>query len=135
MTLRGDVVYQALIVFIGGGLGALARWSIGMGAARWLGTAWPWGTLGVNVAGSFAMGLVMGHFTLQGLGIPTNENLRLFFATGLLGGFTTFSAFSFETVKMIEVGRWQDGAVYALASVSLSVMAVFAGMALSRANS
>jgi fluoride exporter len=127
-------VYQALLIFIGGGLGAVARWGVGVAAARLLGTAWPWGTLGVNVAGSFAMGLVMGHLMRNGIGAQSNENLRLFFATGLLGGFTTFSAFSLETVKMIDAGRWPDGAIYAVASVSLSVLAVFAGMALSRAN-
>jgi fluoride exporter len=125
---------QVFLVFIGGGLGALARWGFGVGAARLLGNAWPWGTLGVNIIGSFAMGLVMGHLMKFGAPTPSSDNLRLFLATGVLGGFTTFSAFSLETMAMIEAGRWQDGGLYIAASVVLSVGAVFAGMALARAN-
>jgi fluoride exporter len=127
-------VFQAFLVFIGGGLGALARWGFGLGAARLLGSEWPWGTFGVNVLGGFAMGFVMGHLITTGTPSPQNENLRLFLATGVLGGFTTFSAFSLETARMIEAGRWLDSGIYVCASVILCVAAVFAGMALARAN-
>jgi fluoride exporter len=125
---------QAFLVFLGGGLGALGRWGFGLTAARLWGNAWPWGTLGVNVIGGFAMGLVMGHLMKTGAMTPANDNWRAFFATGILGGFTTFSAFSLETARMIEAGHWQDAGVYSLASVALSVVAVFAGMALARLN-
>lgn len=125
---------QAFFVFIGGGLGALGRWGFGLAAARLWGSAWPWGTLGVNVIGGFAMGLFMGHLMKTGAMSPSNDNLRLFLATGILGGFTTFSAFSLETARMIEAGHWTNAGIYTLASVILSVVAVFAGMALSRLN-
>jgi fluoride exporter len=126
---------QAFLVFIGGGLGALGRWGFGLYAARLLGNAWPWGTLGVNVIGGFFMGLVMGHLMKTGAMTPQNDNWRLFLATGVLGGFTTFSAFSLETAKMIEAGHWQNAGLYSVASITLCVCAVFAGMALVRLNS
>jgi fluoride exporter len=125
---------QALLVFVGGGLGALGRWGFGLVSTRLWGHAWPWGTLGVNVLGGFVMGMVMGQLMKTGAMTPTNDNWRLFLATGVLGGFTTFSAFSLETAKMIEAGHWQNAGLYSVASVVLSVTAVFAGMALSRAN-
>jgi fluoride exporter len=125
---------QALLIFIGGGLGALGRWGFGLMAARLWGNAWPWGTLSVNVIGGFAMGLVMGHLMKTGAMTPTNDNWRAFLATGILGGFTTFSAFSLETARMIEAGHWQDAGLYSIASVVLCVVAVFAGMALARLN-
>jgi fluoride exporter len=129
---------QAFLVFLGGGLGALGRWGFGLGTARLMGNAWPFGviggTLGVNVIGGFAMGLVMGHLMKTGAMTPQNDNWRLFLATGVLGGFTTFSAFSIETARMIEAGHWTNAGIYTLASVMLSVIAVFAGMALSRLN-
>ena len=125
---------QIILVFIGGGLGALGRWGFGLISARLLGNAWPWGTFGVNVIGCFVMGLVMGHLMKTGAMAPSNDNWRLFLATGILGGFTTFSAFSLETANMIEAGHWQSAGFYTLASVTLSVAAVFAGMALSRLN-
>jgi fluoride exporter len=125
---------QAILIFLGGGLGAIARWGFGLAAARLWGNAWPWGTLGVNVIGGFAMGLVMGHLMKTGAMTPTNDNWRAFLATGILGGFTTFSAFSLETARMIEAGHWQDAGLYSIASVVLCVVAVFAGMALARLN-
>ncbi|GBF58485.1 putative fluoride ion transporter CrcB [Candidatus Phycosocius bacilliformis] len=126
---------QAGLVFLGGGLGALGRWLFGLLAARLLGTAWPWGTLGVNVIGGFAMGLTMAILLRGGsLGV-TSENWRLFLATGILGGFTTFSAFSLESARMIEAGHWGQAGLYAMASVCLSVLALFAGMALGRMSS
>jgi fluoride exporter len=130
----GKGLLQALLVFMGGGLGALARWGFGLATARLFSNAWPWGTFGVNVLGGFVMGLVIGHMIAPGTSSSQNENLRLFLATGFLGGFTTFSAFSLETARLIEAGRWVDGGIYVLASVTLCVAAVFAGMALARAN-
>ena len=125
---------QAILVFVGGGLGALGRWGFGIFAARVWGGIWPWGTLGVNVIGGLVMGIVMGHLMKTGAMTPASDNWRLFLATGVLGGFTTFSAFSLETAKMIEAGHWQSAGLYSVSSVVLSVAAVFAGMALSRLN-
>jgi CrcB protein len=125
---------QAFLVFLGGGLGAVARWAFGMTTARWLGTAWPWGTLGVNVLGSFAMGLVMAALIRGGTMSAGAENWRLFLATGILGGFTTFSAFSLESAGMIEAGNWGQAGLYGLTSVVVSIAALFAGMALGRLN-
>lgn len=125
---------QAFLVFLGGGLGAVARWAFGLTAARWLGTACPWGTLGVNVLGSFAMGLVMAALIRGGTMSAGAENWRLFLATGILGGFTTFSAFSLESAGMIEAGNWGQAGFYGLTSVVVSIAALFAGMALGRLN-
>jgi CrcB protein len=125
---------QVLMVFLGGGLGAVARWIFGLATARWLGTVWPWGTLGVNILGSFAMGLVM-VLLMRGSSLSAGaENWRLFLATGILGGFTTFSAFSLDSARMIETGQWGQAALYGLISVVVSVAALFAGMALGRLN-
>lgn len=125
---------QAFLVFLGGGLGAVGRWAFGLATARWLGTAWPWGTLGVNILGSFAMGLVMTWLLRGGAISPGAENWRLFLATGILGGFTTFSAFSLESARMIETGQWGQAGLYGLTSVVVSIVALFAGMALGRLN-
>ncbi len=125
---------QAFLVFLGGGLGAVARWAFGLAAARWLGAVWPWGTLGVNILGSFAMGLVMAALMRGGTMSVEAENWRLFLATGILGGFTTFSAFSLESARMIEAGQWGQAGLYGLASVVVSIAALFAGMALGRLN-
>ena len=125
---------QAFLIFLGGGLGAVARWAFGITAARWLGTAWPWGTLGVNILGSFAMGLVMAALMRGGAMTGVAENSRLFLATGILGGFTTFSAFSLESARMIEAGQWGQAGLYCLTSVVVSISALFAGMALGRLN-
>jgi fluoride exporter len=126
---------QMFLVFIGGGIGALGRWWLGVFATRVLGGGWPWGTLSVNVLGGFAMGLLMSQLIKSGTVTPTDENWRLLLGTGVLGGFTTFSAFSFETAKMIDAGHWPSALLYTVVSVLLSVGAVFAGMALGRLNS
>jgi fluoride exporter len=119
---------QALLVFLGGGLGALARWGFGIMAVRVIGTGFPWGTLGVNVIGGLVMGLVTGLLLRAG----AHDNWRLVLATGILGGFTTFSAFSLETAKMIEAGQWAHAVAYVVASVVLSILALFAGLAIAR---
>src|SRR5690606_3497690 len=90
-----------LIVFLGGGLGAALRHGVNLGAARLLGTAFPYGTLAVNVAGSLAMGLLAAWFAFRG---DAAQHWRLFFATGVLGGFTTFSAFSLDVALLYERG-------------------------------
>lgn len=117
---------NSLLVMIGGALGALARYQFGRLAGQMLGTGWPWGTLGVNILGGLVMGLLAGWLARHGT--PSSEQLRLLIGVGVLGGFTTFSAFSLETALMIERGEISHAALYALLSVSLSVGALFGGL-------
>ena len=119
-----------LIVFLGGGLGAAARLGVNVNAARLVGIAFPYGTLFINVTGSFVMGLIGGYFALKG---QASQEVRMFLTTGILGGYTTFSAFSMETAMLYERGEVAASATYAVASVALSVGALFAGLAVVRA--
>ena len=116
---------QYALVFVGGGLGASLRHAINLAAAR-LGFAFPIGTLAVNVLGSFLMGVLVAYFALR-TGI--DQHVRLLLTTGLLGGFTTFSAFSLDAALMWEKGAFAELALYAGGSVVLSVAGLFAGMA------
>jgi CrcB protein len=123
---------QALaLVFLGGGLGAAARHLFNLAAARLFGIAFPWGTLGVNVIGSLAMGLLVAWLVARSAG--TSEHLRLFLATGILGGFTTFSAFSLDAVALWERGAPGPAIIYVAVSVVLSIAALAGGLALGRA--
>jgi fluoride exporter len=119
-----------VIVFLGGGLGAALRHGVNISAARWLGTGFPYGTLFINVAGSLAMGLIAEYFALKG-NLP--QHLRLFLTTGILGGFTTFSAFSLEAALLYERGQVAGAAIYVIASVVLAIAGLFAGLAIVRA--
>jgi len=116
---------QALLVAVGGAAGALARFGVGVAAARVFGLAFPWGTLVVNVTGCLAMGVLAARVG------PDQEALRLTLGIGVLGGFTTFSAFSLETVRLME---HQPGiaTLYVAASVALSLGACWAGLILGR---
>jgi CrcB protein len=118
-----------LIVFVGGGLGAALRHGVNIASARAWGTAFPYGTMTVNVVGSLVMGALAAYFAFKG---DATQNWRLFLATGILGGFTTFSAFSLDAVLLYERGEAGLAAVYVVASVALSIGALFAGLALVR---
>jgi CrcB protein len=119
-----------LLVAAGGAVGAMARYGLGLQALRLLGSAWPFGTLAANLIGGLLMGLLSGWLSLKGGGDP--ERFRLLLGVGVLGGFTTFSALSLETASMIERRELGSALAYALVSVVLSVLAVFAGLALAR---
>ena len=119
-----------LAVFIGGGIGAALRHGVNRAALAWLGPAFPYGTLFVNIVGGLCMGLLAELFLVKGGG---SQEWRLFLTTGILGGFTTFSAFSLEAALMWERGDHGALAAYVLGSVVLSVAALFAGMAAVRA--
>ncbi|WP_269514272.1 fluoride efflux transporter CrcB [Brevundimonas subvibrioides] len=125
-----------LLVAIGGALGSMARYGVGLLAGRLFPAgAWPWGTLTVNVVGGLAMGLLVGWIRARSAGHFDQapfENLRVFAAVGLLGGFTTFSAFSLETVSMIERRDYGLAAAYVGLSVVLAIAAVFAGLMVAR---
>jgi CrcB protein len=113
-----------LIVFAGAGIGGMARHAVNMAAAR-LGYAFPWGTLTVNVVGSFLMGVLTAWFSHR-MGI--SQHWKLFLTTGMLGGFTTFSAFSLDAAVMWERNAYGPFAAYVAASLALSVAGLFAGM-------
>lgn len=120
-----------LIVFLGAGAGGALRHGVNVGAARLFGYGFPFGTIIVNIAGSLAMGLLAGYFAYR-TGI--SQHWRLFLTTGVLGGFTTFSAFSLDTALLVERHAYAQVAMYVLASVVLSLVAVFAGLALYRSG-
>jgi CrcB protein len=119
-----------VIVFIGGGLGAALRHGVNVLSARLWGTASPWHTLIENVTGSLVMGLLAGYFAFKA--DPSSQHWRLFLTTGILGGYTTFSAFSLDTVLLYERGETALAALYVVASVALAIGGLFAGLALVR---
>jgi fluoride exporter len=135
LPFGGQTVYQSpmfnlLLVAAGGACGASLRHLVNLAVMRIAGPAFPWGTLAVNVVGSLLMGVLAGWLARRQFGAV--YEIRLLLATGLLGGFTTFSAFSFDFATL-----WRDGAsvaalLYVAASVILSIVAVFSGFALTR---
>ena len=118
-----------LIVFIGAGIGGALRHGVNIGASRLFGLGFPYGTLIVNVLGSFVMGLFAGYFAFRP-GI--SQHMRLFLTTGLLGGFTTFSTFSLDAALLIERHAWGLALGYVVGSVAAGLSALFLGLALFR---
>lgn len=114
-------------VALGGALGAVARFVTVAAAARAFGPGFPWGTLAVNVVGSFVMGILVVWLEARGL-----TRLAPLLMAGVLGGFTTFSAFSLDVVRLWDAGAAAAAAGYALASVGLSVAALVAGAMMMR---
>lgn len=122
------MIAPVLQVAAGGALGAAARYLLGVAATRAFGRDFPWGTLSVNVAGSLAMGILVGLIARRG-----GAHLHPFLAIGVLGGFTTFSSFALEAVTLWDRGQANAALGYVLGSVILSILAVVAGLALVRA--
>ncbi|MGE0501726.1 MAG: fluoride efflux transporter CrcB [Rhizobiaceae bacterium] len=123
-------MFHLALVAAGGAIGAALRHLVNLGALRLLGPQFPWGTVAVNVVGSFAMGAFVALLARR---IDASAEVRLFVATGILGGFTTFSAFSLDVAVLWERGAAMQAAGYALGSVAGSLAAIFAGLALVRA--
>ena len=119
-----------LIVAAGGAIGASLRHLTGLVALRLMGPAFPWGTLAVNIVGSFVMGLMVELIARR---FGASADLRLFIATGVLGGFTTFSAFSLDAVNLFNRAGFSLAALYVSASVAGAILALFAGLAAGRA--
>jgi CrcB protein len=119
-----------VLVFAGGGAGAVARYLTGMATLKTLGPNWPYGTFAVNVIGGLAMGLLAGVLALKGG--ADQERWRVLLGVGVLGGFTTFSAFSLETALMIERRQWLNAGGYVGASVVTAIAALFLGLFLAR---
>jgi fluoride exporter len=118
-----------ILVMIGGAIGAAARFGLAR-AIPHTQAGWPWPTFIANVLGGLLMGLVAAYVLRSG---AVGENVRLFAGAGMLGGFTTFSAFSLEMAQMVERGELALAGGYALASVLVALLALFAGLALGRA--
>jgi CrcB protein len=119
-----------LIVFVGGGIGAALRHGVNLNVARLLGTGFPYATLLINITGSLVMGLAAGYFAFKG---DASQHWRLFLTTGILGGYTTFSAFSLDAALLYERGELGAAALYVLLSVAVSIAGLFAGLAIVRA--
>jgi len=122
---------EVLLVAIGGGIGASLRHLVGVAAIRVMGVGFPWGTLTVNVLGSFAMGLLVAILARYGPDAGARE-LRLLLGVGVLGGFTTFSSFSLDAGVLYEGGHATTAALYVVGSVVLGLAALFAGLGLVR---
>jgi fluoride exporter len=119
-----------LLVAVGGAVGSVCRYLTGIGMTRLFGTAFPWGTLTVNVAGSFAIGFLT---ELVARKFNASMEMRLLIVVGFLGGFTTFSSFSLDTMALMERGATVAAFSYVLVSVVVSLLAAFGGLALGRA--
>ncbi len=124
----------ALHVFIGGGVGAVLRWQLGRAMTGWLGapivTAFPFATLAANAAGSLLMGMLAGWLARNGSG--DGDQLRLLLGVGLLGGFTTFSAFSLEMVMLLQRGQYLFALLYAILSIALGITGLMVGLGVMR---
>lgn len=121
---------SVLLVAIGGALGSVCRYLVGVGAGRLLGPDFPFGTMIVNIVGSFAMGLFIELLALKFNG---SEEVRLFVAVGILGGFTTLSSFSLDSIVLFERGAIAAAAIYVGGSIVLSLAALVAGLHFVRA--
>ena len=123
-----SVLFGYITVFFGAGIGGMLRLAANR-AGIYLSLSFPWSTLFVNVSGSLAIGLIAGWFALRG---QAGQTFRLFLTTGVLGGYTTFSAFALDTVLLWERGQTWGSAVYVTSSVVLSIAGVFLGLAIIR---
>lgn len=121
---------RALLIMLGGALGTLLRYLASLAAARWLGADFPYGTLIVNLGGSFLIGLVQ-QLGTEALVIP--DDTRLFLTTGIMGGLTTYSTFSYETVRLIELGAWPQAWINILLTTTLCLGLCFLGLGAGRA--
>ena len=118
-----------LIVFLGAGIGGALRHGVNVASTRLFGFSFPYGTFIVNVAGSFAMGLLAGYFAYRP-GVP--QHMRLFLTTGILGGFTTFSTFSLDAAVLVERHAFGLAAGYIVGSLTAGLAALFLGLAVFR---
>ncbi len=119
-----------LLATLGGGIGAGARYLVQSAMVRTLGAGFPWWTFTINIAGSFLMGVVV---TLVAARFEGSPEARTFLATGILGGFTTFSAFSLDAANLIDGKQHIAAAVYVLGSVLFSILGLYAGLAITKA--
>jgi CrcB protein len=121
-----------LVVFLGAGLGGILRHAVNTACTRLFGTDFPWGILVINVTGSLIMGLAAGWFAFKA-SAGWSQHTRLFAMTGILGGYTTFSAFSLDAVLLWERDQALAAALYVAGSVGLAILGLVAGLAFMRA--
>lgn len=121
---------NVLFVALGGAFGAVSRYLLNGALLKRLGTDWPYGVFAINILGGLLMGVLVGLLAQRG-GV-NQEKWRLLIGVGVLGGFTTFSSFSLDVALMIERRDWAQAVSYSLASVVVSVLALFAGLMLMR---
>jgi CrcB protein len=126
---REEIMLNYFLVFIGGGLGSSLRHTINVVCTRCFGTAFPYHTFIINITGSTVMGLIAGYLAFKG---EASQPWRLFLMTGILGGYTTFSAFSLDAGLLYERGEIGLAVLYVVGSVVLSIAGLFAGLALVR---
>lgn len=119
-----------LAVAVGGGIGSVLRFVIGQVALQRFGPGFPWGTLVINITGSFLIGVVAGLAATRSLGVT--PLVRVFVATGVLGGYTTFSTYSLDAMTLFGEGSFSIGTAYTLGSVFLGVAAAYAGLVVAR---
>ncbi|MFM8701101.1 MAG: fluoride efflux transporter CrcB [Hyphomicrobiales bacterium] len=125
-------MHSFIIVFIGGGLGASLRHLINQACQRFFTIEFPMGIMLINISGSIIMGLAAGYFALK-VSVPWSDTVRLFMATGVLGGYTTFSAFSLDALVLWERGESGLAMAYVFGSVVLSIIGLAAGLGIVRA--
>jgi fluoride exporter len=122
-------VERALLITFGGAIGTLLRYLTSLMAAQWFGTEFPYGTLIVNLSGAFIIGLVQ-QLGTEALMIP--DNTRLFLTTGMMGGLTTYSTFSYETVRLMERGAWSQAWINIFVTTVICLSLCFLGMGVGR---
>src|SRR6266508_1055724 len=120
---------RMLFVAVGGAIGSALRYLVATLALAWLGPAFPWGTLVVNLVGSFAIGLVQ---QLATEGLVLGEDARRFLSTGVMGGLTTYSAFSYETVRLMETGAWTSAWLNVAVTTAACLALCFLGLTTGR---
>jgi CrcB protein len=118
-------MYTYLSIAVGGALGSMARYATGVYVGRWLGTTFPWGTLLINIIGSFLIGAFAESFALRW---DASQTTRVFLVVGICGGYTTFSTFSLDIVTLINRGEFLAAGAYVVASVALGLLALYAGL-------
>lgn len=127
MALSAGRAATSAVVFVGGALGTAIRAGLEAALPAQPG-GWPWPTFGINLSGAFVLGLLLELLSRRGPDEGTRRLLRLGFGTGLLGGYTTYSSFAVETVRLVLAGEVAGGLGYAVASVALGMAAAVAGM-------
>lgn len=121
------MVWNFVLVAVGGALGSAARYGLNVGAKAWIPSSFPWGTLGANVLGCFLIGLFS---EWAGSKVGMSPEARLFLTTGFCGGFTTLSSLMLETNTSFRAGEWLTGGVYLVASLVVPFLALWAGIAI-----
>lgn len=120
---------RLLLIALGGAIGTMARYLTSLVAVRWFGSEFPYGTLTVNLAGAFVIGLVQELGTESAM---VSDNTRLFLTTGIMGGLTTYSAFSYETVRLMEANAWASAWINVVVTTAMCLGLCFLGIAVGR---